>query len=107
MRMRASRQARYSGKRSAAKWGASAASIRSRKRVRSASLNRCEMLLAGWVPKPRPRSETKKSALPVSSATRGGVRRSSSSRRTTMPSFHHSWSHGELVEVVNRVVAED
>eukprot|EP00965_Chrysotila_dentata_P045529 1512355-Pleurochrysis_carterae.AAC.1 len=58
--------------------------------VRSASLKRCAMLLAGCVPKPRRRSDTKKSVLPASSAIQGWLRRCSPSRRKTMPSFHHS-----------------
>eukprot|EP00965_Chrysotila_dentata_P022083 731213-Pleurochrysis_carterae.AAC.1 len=46
---------------------------------RIASLKRCAMLDAGWVPKPSLRSDTKKSALPFASACLGGVLRISDS----------------------------
>eukprot|EP00965_Chrysotila_dentata_P153286 5066235-Pleurochrysis_carterae.AAC.1 len=59
MRLRTARQAKYALVLSARRNGASATSMSSLKRWRIASLKRCAILDAGWVPKPSLRSDTK------------------------------------------------
>eukprot|EP00965_Chrysotila_dentata_P098386 3252172-Pleurochrysis_carterae.AAC.1 len=90
MRARAARHSRYSGDVSAARNGASAASMSCRNRCRMASLKRCAILDAGCVPDPSLRSETKKRVLPAASRCCGCVRRTSSSLMNTILSFYHS-----------------
>eukprot|EP00965_Chrysotila_dentata_P161185 5322855-Pleurochrysis_carterae.AAC.2 len=81
----------YAAERSDAKKGASAASIiSSRNMWRMASLNRWAIFEAGCVPKPRRRSETKKSKLPSPSETRAGVLSGSDSWMNAMFILHHS-----------------
>eukprot|EP00965_Chrysotila_dentata_P186599 6161469-Pleurochrysis_carterae.AAC.1 len=62
-----------------------------RKRLRIASLKRCAMFDAGWVPNPiRRRSDTKNNVLPLSPLCAGGVWRTSNCWMNTILSFHQS-----------------